>query len=468
MMRLALSIIVATLSLSIGIYAADKTYEPTWASINSRPLPTWYDQSKFGIFIHWGVYSVPHYGSALPEWYWYNYNNPSEDGGATQRFHNTSFGPNFQYQKFAENFNAYIFDPDQWADLFKKAGAKYVVLTSKHHEGFCLWQSPQSWGWNSVDVGPNKDLVAMVTNSVRKAGLKMGLYHSLYEWYNPIYDADKATGQPPTQSKYVDEIMLPQLYDIIQKYEPSVIWADGDWEQYSAYWKSTEFLAWLYTNSTVKDEIVTNDRWGAECPMKDGGYFTPYDRYNPGKSIGHKWENCYTIGQNWGYNENEPFSGFQSATDIIYQLVSTVSCGGNLLLDVGPTPDGLIPWIMQERLLQIGAWMDVNNAAIYDTIPWRAQNDTAEEQIWYTTNPNTLDVYCISFVWPTNGILSLTQPLASSSTQVFLLGCTPSTACNTLSYTVNKAGSGFSIKLPSLPPTGYPNYAYVFVLKNVK
>ncbi len=163
-------------------------------------MPQWFEDSKFGIFIHWGVYSVPSWGPTgdsigvydkYSEWYWNKLmNTESKVNKYFKQFHLKTYGPNFKYQDFAPMFKAELFNPDDWAGLFKKAGARYVVLTSKHHEGFTLWPSAQSWNWNSVDVGPHRDLCGDLTASVKKEGLHMGFYYSLYEWYNPVYKTD--------------------------------------------------------------------------------------------------------------------------------------------------------------------------------------------------------------------------------------------------------------------------------------
>ena len=161
-----------------------KRYEATWESINSRPIPAWFDDAKFGIFIHWGVYSVPAWapvpkdgkvtGSApYAEWYW---RKLEKREGPTWEFHKRAYGADYKYQDFVHSFRAEMFDPDQWADLFQQSGARYVVLTSKHHDGFALWPSAQSPNWNSMEVGPKRDLVGDLTKAVRSRGLRMGLY----------------------------------------------------------------------------------------------------------------------------------------------------------------------------------------------------------------------------------------------------------------------------------------------------
>lgn len=190
-----------------------QTYQPTWQSLNTRPVPDWYRDAKFGIFIHWGVYSVPAwatnsnadgFGSNYAEWYWQRLNAPNlKIHKEFTGFHEKTYGSNFSYPDFAKNFKAELFNPEQWVSVFKNAGAKYVVLTSKHHDGFCLWPSPQSWNWNAVDIGPKRDLVNDLTVALRKGGIHAGYYYSLYEWYNPLYKTDI--------NKYVEERMLPQM-----------------------------------------------------------------------------------------------------------------------------------------------------------------------------------------------------------------------------------------------------------------
>ena len=238
--------------------------------INQRATPAWFDEAKFGIFIHWGGYSVPAFadphakrGEAYAEWYW---KHLEDKNGPTWAFHLRNYGANFQYQDFARDFKAQLYDPDQWAALFQRAGARYVVLTSKHHEGFCLWPCPASWNWNSLDLGPHRDLAGDLAKAVIARGLKMGFYYSLYEWYNPLISRDP--------DRYVTSHMMPQMKDLVERYKPSLLWTDGEWEHPSSTWRSTEFLAWLFNESPVKDEVAVNDRWGNDTRGTDGGFFT--------------------------------------------------------------------------------------------------------------------------------------------------------------------------------------------------
>jgi alpha-L-fucosidase len=403
-------------ALSVAANAQNPHYRADWESLNRRPTPQWFDDAKFGIFIHWGVYSVPAYadprsevGESYAEWYW---NHMHNQRSPTWAFHLKHYGANFQYQDFVDQFKAELFDPDQWAELFARSGAHYVVLTSKHHEGFCLWPCPASWNWNAVDAGPHRDLAGDLSKAVVARGLKMGFYYSLYEWYNPLYL------QEP--DRYVADHMIPQMKDLIERYHPSLLWTDGEWEHPSSFWKSADFLAWLFNESSVRDEIAVNDRWGKETRETDGGFYTSeYARFTKaGVQLGgaHKWEECQGMGKSFGYNRSETINDYKPARMLLHLLVDTVSKGGNLLLDIGPTADGRIPVIMQERLSQIGAWLKVNGAAIYGTHPWR---QSSEGNVYYTSKGDA--VYAIVEA-PGGRDVVLTAPRLDSGATVTSLG----------------------------------------------
>lgn len=389
------------LVLLVSMASAQKKYTANWVSIDSRPVPTWYTNAKFGIFIHWGVYSVPAYApvgkefgvyAKYAEWYWNRLEKDTSNvGSAFRRFHEKTYGKDFRYQDFAPMFKAELFNPDQWADLFVASGAKYVVLTSKHHEGFTLWPSAQSAGWNSLDVGPHRDLAGDLTHAVKAKGLKMGFYYSLYEWNNPQYHSNV--------DHYVGEHMLPQLKELVTRYQPDIIWPDGEWEHPSSTWRSTEFLAWLYNDSAVKDDVVTNDRWGSDTRGKHGGYYTTeYDLVGDdnarNKKMTHPWEECRAIGGSFGYNRNESLADYNTPEDLIYVLIEKVAKGGNLLLDIGPAADGTIPVIMQQRLTEIGQWLKINGDAIYNTSVWAGAYAAKHSGVYYTRNGKDLYVLC--------------------------------------------------------------------------
>ncbi|XP_063297284.1 plasma alpha-L-fucosidase [Pelobates fuscus] len=394
------------------------TYEPTWESLDSRPLPAWFDDAKFGIFIHWGVFSVPSFGS---EWFWWYWQGMKSK--AYVDFMSNNFPPNFRYEDFGPMFTAEFYNPKQWTDILGASGAKYVVLTSKHHEGYTLWGSKFSWNWNSVDVGSKRDLVGELAEAVKNCtDLRFGLYHSLFEWFNPLFQCDKNNGFKTRL--FPQAKSLPELYEIVTKYKPEILWSDGDGNAPDVYWNSTGFLAWLYNESPVRDTVVTNDRWGSGCICKHGGYYTCADRYNPGHLLAHKWENCMTIDKrSWGYRRNARISELLTIEELVQVLVETVSCGGNLLMNIGPTSDGRIPVLFEERLRQMGQWLKVNGEAIYSTKPWRAQNDTVNPDVWYTCKPQEQVLYAIFLKWPISWKITLGEPTVTiGKTQVHLIG----------------------------------------------
>ena len=369
---------LVSLALALAACAVAQTYQASWESLDRRATRAWFTDAKFGIFIHWGVYSVPAYAPVIPgklayaEWYWHAINEgrkPNADpvDAGSWEMHKKLYGADYPYANFAPQFRAELFDPAHWADVFERSGAKYVALTSKHHEGFALWPSAEAsktWGrpWNAVEAGPRRDLLGDLSGAVRAKGLKMGIYYSLYEWYNPLYLHDKP--------RYVAEHMMPQFKDVVSRYKPSIIFSDGEWEMTSAEWRSPELLAWLYNESPVKDEVVVDDRWGSETKHKHGGYWTT--EYTPGlAATDHPWEESRGMGFSYGYNRAERIDHYHSGRELVLMLVDIVSRGGNLLLDIGPRADGMIPPIMEERLLQIGSWLKVNGEAIYGTRPWK-------------------------------------------------------------------------------------------------
>lgn len=354
----------ALLSALLAGAAESKRYEPNWKSLDSRPAPEWYLDAKFGIFIHWGVYSVPAWGApkSYSEWYWNNMAN-KKSNNVWWQFHKKNYGETFEYSQFAPMFRAEMFNPDEWADVFARSGAKYLVPTSKHHDGYCLWQSAEAnkaWGrpWNSVDVGPRRDLMADMKAAVEKRGIKFGFYYSLYEWFNPLW----RTNRPA----YVSDHMHPQFKDVVTRYKPWIIFSDGEWDMASKDWKSEDLLAWLYNESPCKEYVIVNDRWGKDSRHKHGGYYTT--EYGAGmKDDSHAWEESRGMGYSYGYNRAENINDYKDARELVLVLVDLVSRGGNFLLDIGPTGDGRIPVIMQQRLVEIGDWLKVNGEAIYGT-----------------------------------------------------------------------------------------------------
>ena len=413
-------IIITGLFLSIFFLITNaQTYEPNWKSLDQHPMPNWFNEAKIGIFVHWGVYAVPSYRpvgkeryASYAEWYQVDVMNKP---GAGQDFHNRVFGANFEYRQFAPLFKAELFNPDQWADLFQRAGAKYVVLTSKHHDGYCLWPATNAYSknWNSMEVGPKRDIVGELTNAVRNKGLKMGLYFSLLEWETPspsrkttpYLDPAKVGKYQIPADKYVSAHIIPQLKELVTNYKPSVIFSDGAGDETSDYWKSESFLSWLYNEAPNKSEVVVNDRWGKDTYSKHGDFYSSeYSGVDDQMTGAHPWEESQGIGGSYGYNRAENLEDYKTSAQIIHLLIDQVSRGGNLLLNVGPSSDGLIPVIMQQRLLDMGAWLKVNGEAIYGSKQWRNKPaDTTRKNVYYTVKGNDLFVICTK--WPEKNLI---------------------------------------------------------------
>ena len=351
--------------LSIGFLVishallAQGPYLPNWESIDKRPLPGWFNEAKFGIFVVWGPYSVPAWvDRGYAEWYPYSMR---QEGSPTWEFHRRVYGPDFKYEDFAPMFKAELWDPEFWCDLFVESGAKYVVTTANYCDGFAMYPTQydvfeNTDVWNSMDIGPKRDILGELNRAGEERGLKMGIYYSMLEWFHPLYLADF--------KRYAEEHYRPKFKEVVTNYKPWFIFLDGEWEHHYKEWESEEMAAWLYNESPVRDYVVVNDRWG-QCRGVQGDIYE--SEYGGGTSMSpeHPWEEDRGMGQSYGYNRNESVFGYDSAEELIRMLCRSTANGGNYLLCVGPTADGRIPVIMQERLLQIGEWLKVNGEAIY-------------------------------------------------------------------------------------------------------
>ena len=459
------------------IIAFAQTYQPNWQSLDSRPVPQWFKDSKFGIFIHWGVYAVPGWSTKGNYAEWYQQGLQTTDT-ARQHFHKAKFG-NRTYYDLANDFKAELFNPDEWAKVFEQSGAKYIVLTSKHHDGFTLWPSKEAdkdWGfkWNAVDVGPKRDLIGDLFKAVRKTSVRAGMYYSLYEWFNPLWLKDK--------NKFAAEHTWPQMKDLINNYKPDVFWTDGDWEAPAETWKSQEFLTWLYNESPVKDKIVVNDRWGSGIRFKHAGIYTP--EYQPDLDFeDHYWEESRGMGYSYGYNREEDAWDYNSAQSLVLQLIDKVSRGGNFLLDIGPDEQGKIPPIMQERLIQIGEWLKINGEAIYNTTRWKESSQWSEgnrkykdrsgdillkitidpepgyavKEVFYTYNANTNSLYAVFPKYPDDKKLVLKNNNLPAGTIISFLSTKEK-------LTWHQQGDDVLIDLPDYNPNKI-KMPYAFVVK---
>jgi len=454
-------------------------YQPVWQSIDSRPTPSWFSEAKFGIFIHWGVYSVPSFrppengkwDGIYAEWYepdlmykpWRN-----------DSFHIKNYGKDFEYRDFAKLFKAELYDPAYWAEIIYRSGARYVVFTTKHSDGFCMWPTtdPVSKNWNCGEVGPKRDLFGDLVKELRKKSLRVGAYYSFLEYenmdsttwpMNPELAHEKTGYYIPKEifdkytvgdSVYVNHLHY-QLKELIIRYQPDIIWADAVWDRPASYWRSEEIVAWILNNAPNREEIVINDRWD-NGEKKHGGYITT--EYGTGAEAideNRPWEECQGMGYSFGLNRLEGIEQYKTSRQLVRLLVSTVSRGGNLLLNIGPAADGTIHVIMQERLIQMGNWLKVNGEAIYGTRPFKQRN-LLPGDFYYTYKNGTLYVIAISF--PQNDIV-LKNLKTKGKINVSMLGVDKK-----IKFIYNK--ENLKIIIPQLNPDMYQD-AYVFKIEGV-
>jgi len=368
------------------LHAQQQKVEPTWESIKQRGYPQWFGDAKLGIFIHWGLYSVPSWTKkeGYSEW---AYKGWRDGNSRAVDFAKKVYGNDFKYEDFRALFKAELFNPQEWAELFNRAGAKYVILVSKHHDGYALWDSKYSPNWNSVQTGPKRDIVGELTDAVRKEGLKMGYYYSLPEWSNPLHYWEIDPND--SIANYVNKHMIPQFKELVTKYKPSIIFTDGEWWNTAEQWHARELIAWYY--NLVGPDAIVNDRWGHGA---DYGFKTP--EYSAGITMTDRpWAEVRGIGRSFGLNRNEPLENYLTEDHLIHHFATLVANGGGLTLNVGPGGDGQIPLLQQERLIQLGDWMKVNGEAIYGARAYKKH--TQEKQVYITRIDST-----VSFNWVRN------------------------------------------------------------------
>ena len=418
-------------------YTADKK------SISKHEVPKWYHDAKLGIFIHWGLYSIPAFAvtgldlvesmkkgleehfnnNPYAEWYLNTLRIP---GSPTQEYHLKTYGKDHSYDDFVEVFNEEIknWDPNEWAELFKKVGAKYVVLTTKHCDGFLLWPSKQP-NPNKDNYIASRDIVGELNEAVKRNEMKMGFYYSTaWDWsfnLNPIIDAASFLENyvnPPEYTDYVDT----HIYELIDNYGPRILWADMGYPPGTDIYK---IFAYYYNK--IENGVV-NDRWRqfiseekkftklAHCD-----YTTP--EYTVFKKIKKKkWEVCRGIGNSFGYNKLESEEDYMTVKELIYMFIDIVSKNGNLLLNVGPMADGKIPEIQERRLLGLGEWLDVNGEAIFGTRPWKHAEGTTVESISVRFTQKNEYLYAILMGKPKTDSITLENLDLESISKVEILG----------------------------------------------
>ncbi len=424
-------------------------YQATLDSVRTHPLPDWYDDAKLGIFVHWGLFSVPAFAppsemeveklltgemdfahSPYAEWYQNSLRLP---GSPTHQHHVRTYGADFSYERFAPMFDALLgkWDPGAWAELFARAGARYVVLVAKHHDGYLLWNSrhpnPRLERWQTW-----RDVAGELGRAVSARGLKMGLYYSsLLDWsftQRPIASLVDLIAGSDTSRQYLAYVEAHWL-ELIERYDPWILWSDIG---YPPAYHLPKLFAHFYNR---KPDGVVNDRWaqlpkpffskpgrailrqmlkrmrGGEPPKAPHCDFVTPEYATLDHITTHKWETCRGIGNSFGYNQLEGADDYLQADDLIRLLADIVSKNGNLLLNVGPCADGTIHPLQLEALEGLGRWLKANGEAIYGTRPWVrfADADAGGADVRYTAKDGA--VYAIVTKMPASKALSLPPDL---------------------------------------------------------
>jgi alpha-L-fucosidase len=451
-------------------------YAPTVESLATHPLPAWFDDAKLGIMIHWGIYTVPAWAETVidpGEWLccgklleppdfgrpffthipyveWYP-NTILIDGSPAQQHHAATYGADFPYENFRPQFEsaAAAWSADAWADLFRDSGARYVVLVTKHHDGFALWPTsaphPARANWHT-----DRDVVGELTSAVRRRCMRMGLYYSGgFDWSvqpGPVQTAlDAVTVLPssPAYLAYADA----QYRELIARYRPAALWNDIGYP-FSA--NVLQLFADYY--AAVPDGVI-NDRFTVIAGGTHHDYVTPEFTVLTDVSA-TKFETVRGMGRGFGYNRNETDADLIAPDALVRLLVDVVSKNGNLLLNVGPMADGTVPQGQVDRLKALGAWLGVNGDAIFKTRPWtRATGSTSDgTEMRFTQSRDGTRTYAIVMGALPSGSVTLVDVGAASS--VRLLG-----APDPLEATP----SGADLRV-TLPATLVPQAAYVIEL----
>ncbi|MEJ2701307.1 MAG: alpha-L-fucosidase [Sedimentisphaerales bacterium] len=439
--------LLCTVAIAVGRQPQERRMSSLAGAGANRTLTrdgrmAWWRDARFGMFIHWGLYAIP-----AGEW------KGKQIPGIGEWIMQTAHVPVSEYEQLAKQFNPVKFDAHRWVQIAKNAGMKYIVITSKHHDGFCLWDSKVS-DYDVMDATPFKrDILGELSEACKKQGVRLCFYHSIMDWHNPDAQApfypnyNDGSRTNPNFPRYVENYLKPQLKELITNYGPlGVLWFDGEWIK---DWTEPQGKDLYNYVRSLQPDIIINNRVGKGRKGMEGlskgeeyaGDFGTPEQQIPAKGLpGVDWESCMTMNDTWGYKAGDHH--WKSAEDLTRKLVDIASKGGNFLLNVGPTAEGLIPEPSVERLSAIGAWTKVNGESIYGTtasplgeVPWGR----------CTAKPGKL--YLHVFDWPTNGRLEV-PGVEKKVTRAYLLADKKRTK-----LPVSLAGrSGVAVRLPAEAP----------------
>lgn len=373
--------------------------EESQAAKNTRMQ--WWRDARFGMFIHWGVYALlsgeyqGKYYERIGEW-----------------IMDTGKIPIEKYEEFAREFNPTQFDAREWVNIAKDAGMKYIVITSKHHDGFCLWDSDVT-EYDIVDfTNYKKDILGQLAEACQEAGIKLGFYYSIMDWHHPDAQAPNypnynppRDGTPnPNFPRYYNDYMKPQLKELVEKYDPAILWFDGEWIPDYTHEQGLDLYQFI---RSLKPDILINNRvdkgrQGMQGMNKNdqqyvGDFGTPEQEILESTST-FDWEACMTMNDTWGFKAKD--QNWKTAETLIHNLADISAKGGNFLLNVGPSPEGKIPEPSIERLGAMGDWVEVNQEAIYNT---QTLEPYMKDGLRFTGKNNV--IYAIDLQWPGTSLM---------------------------------------------------------------
>ena len=439
-------------------------WKPAWESLMQHPAPEWFSDIKFGMFIDWGLWSVAGYTLLLgenkavyPDWYEYQMIADNEGPRrydkhrkvfSLKKYHEKNWGKDFTRGDFIPLFTAENFNPDALTDLAIEAGMKYVIPFCKHFSGWCIWPS----SYTHMDVGERlgSDIMMPLVENCRKKGLKFGFYYGTQEWEYPIitdtgmvirnwfrmgysnpgapYTPDMENlipGKIPVKN-FLKDYSIPQAVEFIDKYDPDILWYDGDWDTSISDLGSDQISAYFYNKAEGRKEVAVNDRYGLKkedrrtSRSRFGDIFTSehHSIAADKKNGNHAWEENRGISTSFGFNWQDTDANVISSKGFIDMFVDIVSEGGNLLLIVNLDGKGALPDVQVKRLKDIGRWLKVNGEGIYYT---RSYTTPKEDNVRYTRSKDKGTVYAISLGWPGKE-LQLKSVEPSKGSKVYMLG----------------------------------------------
>lgn len=433
-------------------------YKASLESLDKHNAPEWYTDAKLGIFFDWGLYSIAGYAekgwsrARYPDWYLANMYS------GCKHYHDSVWGADFERDDFIPLFTARNFNAARIASLVRESGAKYFIPFNKHHDGYCLWDSKFTQR-DVIDMPPHRDITAELFRECRKENLYCGFYFSVedYEYpvindkgklqlrlwstniapdnagvveqagdkylaFDPVFHNKLVSGKVPVKN-FTDDYLIPQGKDFIDRYDPDILWFDGEWQRTADFYKTPALVAYFYNRAEGRKEVVANDRMGMGTREHHGDFYTSEtdEVVEPQK---YPWEENRSMSESYGYYHKDTLSSYLSADDLIQMMVRIVAKGGNLNLIVNPDGSGEIPAIQESLLKELGAWLTVNGEAIYGTRTYQVTCDNTQlgQPVWYTRSKDGRYGYAICFEWPKGETFICVGANPKWETEVRLLG----------------------------------------------